>query len=175
MRTTSTTCTPAISLPISTELGSWTPPAPDWNMLVESLSTVTVLLSLMLTIGCGYFKGGAWEDDPKNFQRAWGMSPPEGLRVLHSWYFRSAHFTREEVYYFEIVGIQEFAEDFAEVNGMVLAEPESLERFSFCVERPSWFAPKDPEHYRIWTSRQPSGIVLQEKVGDRSFIYVCQL
>ena len=97
------------------------------------------------------------------------------MTVVHSWYRRTAHFTREEVYYFEIVGHKEFAEAFAEVNDMATVTPETLEGFGFCFERPAWFAPELPSRYDMWVGRRRSSLVLREQKSDRTFVYACQL
>jgi hypothetical protein len=56
-----------------------------------------MLLGLsLLASACGYFSSGIWEDDPKNWKRAWGYSKPEEVVMPHSWYWRSPHWTREE-------------------------------------------------------------------------------
>nr|BAJ07084.1 hypothetical protein [uncultured bacterium] len=130
---------------------------------------------LVLATACGYFKSGTWEDDPKNFRRAWGVPPPEGMNVIHSWYRRSAHFTREEVYYFELVGDPAFAEAFAEVNNMATADPATLEGHGFCFDRPEWFAPEHPDRYHVWVGPRRSSLVLREEESDRIFVYACQL
>ena len=62
----------------------------------------SLLLSfLLLTAACGYFSSGTWEDDPKNWKRAWGSSKPDEVVMPHSWYWRSPHWSREEAYGFQ--------------------------------------------------------------------------
>lgn len=141
---------------------------------MRNLTPFVILLFLGAT-GCGYFMAGTWEDDPDNFRRAWGISPPEEIRVIHSWYRRSPHFTLEEMYYFEIDGPMAFAEAFAQANDMAAAEPSVLEDYSFCSERPAWFAPGPPSRYSVWISERPTALALHEKTSNRSFIYACQL
>lgn len=125
--------------------------------------------------GCGYLESGTWVDEPDNYRRAWGSPAPTDLDVVHSWYWRSSHFTREEAYYFELVGQEGIAEAFVETNRLEVAEPEILSRFLFCFDRPRWFAPGDPSRYRVWVSRQPDALAVRDKTSDRSFIYACQM
>ena len=45
---------------------------------------------------------GTWEDDPKNWYRAFNEEQPAEVKVVHSKYWRSDHFTLEFTYYFEV-------------------------------------------------------------------------
>ena len=133
------------------------------------------MLLAVLAAGCGYFKSGTWKDDPKNFERAWGVSPPEELNIVHSWYWRSPHFTREEAYYFEFEGLSEIAEAFVEANNMRRVEAEVLDSFGFCFTRPEWFASKPSGRYSAWTSERGTALLLREEATDRVYIHACQL
>lgn len=95
--------------------------------------------------------------------------------MVRSWYWRSPHFFREEAYYFHIVGGPGFAEAFALENEMTEAGPDAVKGFHFCFERPDWFAPGDLDRYRVWVSREPHGLALQEEDADESFVCACQL
>jgi hypothetical protein len=61
-------------------------------------------------------RSGTWADDAKNFERAWGQAAPSGLRIPHSWFWRSAHFTREEAYYFQVERNAEWMRGFIAEN-----------------------------------------------------------
>lgn len=45
---------------------------------------------------------GTWEDDPGNWSRAFQSTKPPEVAVVHSKYWRSAHWTSEFEYFFEI-------------------------------------------------------------------------
>ena len=67
--------------------------------------TSSIALSLPVAIviaGCGYFMAGTWEDDPGNWGRAFESTKPPDVAVVHSKYWRSAHWTYEFEYFFEI-------------------------------------------------------------------------
>ncbi len=132
-------------------------------------------LALSTVMGCGYSQSGTWEDDPNNYRRAWGTDPPESLTVVHSWYQRMPHFTREEIYFFHIANSPGFAETFAQTNEMQRAKAELLEDFWFCAARPGWFAPGDPRQYRAWVERSGSVLAMEDKLAGDSFVYVCWL
>ncbi|HKS25134.1 MAG TPA: hypothetical protein VJZ76_20230 [Thermoanaerobaculia bacterium] len=134
-------------------------------------------LSLLLLPFLGCHRSGTWIDDPKNFERALGESPPPGLRVIHSWYWRSPHFFREEIYYFELSSLSGYAEAFAAENGLRRLPAGSLSRIPFDDNRPAWFAPGPLEQYELW--RSPSdvitGFILRDKTNGEIFIYCKQL
>ena len=56
-----------------------------------------------LSLGCGYFMAGRWQDDPKNWGRAFHSMKPPDVVVLHSDYWRSPHWTYEAGYVFEVL------------------------------------------------------------------------
>ena len=58
-----------------------------------SLSVLLLLLS-----GCG----GTWVDDPGNFKRLFGGPPPKDIQVLHTYYWKSPHWTNEYQYFFAL-------------------------------------------------------------------------
>jgi hypothetical protein len=75
-----------------------------------------VLIASALLIVTACHESGTWVDDPNNFKRAWGVDAPSGVQVVHSRYSRSAHFTREEVYYFQLRATSSYAQAFAAEN-----------------------------------------------------------
>ncbi len=82
-----------------------------------------LILALMPLLGCGYFRSGTWVEDPENFARAWGYAKPDAVHMLHSWYWRSAHFTREESYFFQFQWNEELFRRFVAANRMQPQEP----------------------------------------------------
>ena len=90
----------------------------------ETRRILFVLLVLVTSaVGCGYFRSGTWVDDPKNFARAWGYSKPDEIEMVRSWVWRSAHFTREESYFFQFRWHEELFEQFISANRMQAIEP----------------------------------------------------
>ena len=102
-----------------------------------------MLLALTLPeVGCGYFSSGKWEDDPANWTRAWGYSKPDDIVMVHSWYRRSPHWTREEAYFFQFEHHEELFKQLVTNNKMSRRESAKGPEIEYCFDRPDWFAPK---------------------------------
>jgi hypothetical protein len=140
--------------------------------IVRSCVTAFLLVTLL---AC--HRSGTWVDDPRNFRRAWGQEPPADVEVVHSWYWRSSHFTREEIYYFQLQAPVSYAEAFASENGLVPVGAEAITPYSFDQQKPAWFAPKPAAAYRIWSdrSRHPARYVLVDRQSGAIFIHAAQL
>ena len=120
-----------------------------------------------------------WGDDPKNVERAWGIELPPGVALERSWYWRSPHFTREEVFYFQISRSPEVREAFVKANAFVSKDAAAFDRTSTCRETPPWFLPKTPSVYEAWSrpdgSTNPAGWVFEDRDTGTWFVYACQL
>jgi hypothetical protein len=130
----------------------------------------------MLGAGCGYFSNGTWEDDPKNFKRAWGVPKPADVQMVHSWYWRSPHWTREEAYFFEFRKHDAFFQGFVSANSLERVFPtptDLLQRFTFAP--PAWFLPKPLDAYETWSAKRCDAWLLRDKATGEIFIYACQL
>ena len=143
--------------------------------LVIRMRNVLIATALLLFAAC--HESGTWVDDPRNFKRAWGVNAPGAVQVVHSQYWRSAHFTREEVYYFQLRATSSYAEVFAAENRLKPLRARDLGAFSFMQPKPAWFAPKPPSAYQIWGtgSEAPAGFVLLDRMTGDIFIHVAQL
>lgn len=104
-----------------------------------------ILVIAVCQLGCGYLQSGTWEDDPKNWSRAFRSTKPEDVVVLHSRYFRSPHFTFEFEYYFEIQQNGPLRRQLFTMNKLVRAG--TIVAFD---NAPAWFAPKAADAYDIW-------------------------
>jgi hypothetical protein len=135
------------------------------------------IAATLLVIAC--HKSGQWHNDPENFERAWGQPPPQELRVLHSWYWRSAHFTREEAYYFHFAPERDGMQRFIAENKLELVRPEVDVKWSSfaCFDKPAWFAPKPRSAYNIWVtpSEFARALVAEDKTTREFFLSACQL
>jgi hypothetical protein len=142
-----------------------------WMTMKKTL----IAFLLLSTLAC--HRSGTWVDDPENFNRALGIDPPAGVQLVRSWYWRSGHFTREEIYYFQLSAPARYADAFAKENGLVSSGPEAVARFDYTQDRPAWFAPKDPGAYQVWRTPGPvpSGVVLRDRQSGDTFIYCSQL
>lgn len=136
-----------------------------------------VLLTLLGLAGC--HRSGTWVDDPKNFQRAWGQRAPSDVQIQHSWYWRSAHFTREEAYYFQFARHGELMRGFVAENRLQrVADPTSVSLSNYsCFSRPVWFAPKPLVAYNIWVTppNASPALILEDRTTHVFFISACQV
>ncbi len=73
-------------------------------------------------IARGNPNAGLWEDDSKNWSRAFHGDPPAGLTVVHSKYWESDHFTHKYIYFFEVKAPPEWQESFL-LNGIHRKRP----------------------------------------------------
>mgnify|MGYP001405871250 CR=1 FL=1 len=137
-----------------------------------------VFLIAFLT-GCA--PAGEWADDPRNFTRAWDTPCPEGVVVLHSWYWRSWHFTREEVLFFQFRANSAFRDRFIQSNAFVPVAPAAVFSRGYCRTTPSWFLPGAPSRYRAWSvpphsTREGSPPFIAEDLNTGVlFVYACQI
>jgi len=118
---------------------------------MRALQIATVFLLFFATVTCGYFQAGSWEDDPKNWLRAFGEEKPTEVQVARSLYTRFPHFTHEHVFYFEFKASRDFLEAFIEKLELKRApilttQPEFLDRGP---DAPEWFLP-EPTMFEPW-------------------------
>lgn len=101
------------------------------------------------------------------------------LRIAHSWYWRSAHFTREEVYYFQFAPHAQFMRGFIAENAFQrVADPTSVAVSDYsCFSRPTWFAPKPMPAYNAWIMppNAARGLILEDRATGDFFISACEL
>ena len=118
-----------------------------------------VLLLLLSVAGCGYVMAGQWEDDPKNWGRAFHSTKPPDVRVIHSRYWRSPHWSYEFQYFFDVapnatLRAQLFREH--KLRQLTGDEAERVRQDAF-GDRPSWFAPKEANEYEVWVFEDAPG------------------
>jgi hypothetical protein len=115
-------------------------------------SIAPFLLIVIFSAGCGYFMAGTWEDDPGNWSRAFQSTKPPNIEIVHSKYWRSAHWTYEFQYFFEIAPNPQLKEQVFAKNKMrhVAGDEATKIRKNVFGDVPSWFAPKEVTEYDIW-------------------------
>jgi hypothetical protein len=117
------------------------------------------LAVLVLASGCG--ESGVWKDDPKNWERAFEQEPPKNIKIVHSYYCRTPHFTHESEYFFEIAASDEIRKAYSEAAGagvfrVTSDNSESHSAMGLALmNRPAWFAPKPAEDYEIYQGKPP--------------------
>ena len=115
---------------------------------------VIASLLTLLVIGCHY--PGTWQDDPENWERAYGSAKPDDVVVLHSYYWRSPHWSLEFCYAFQFQANEKLREAFIKANTAKRVEGEKARtevkdrRRLFTGDSPVWLLPKDADRYEVW-------------------------
>ena len=121
---------------------------------------------------------GTWEDDPQNWHRAFSEHQPAQVKVIHSKYWRSDHFTVEFIYYFEVEATQEWRDAFLKKRGLTQVAPSVARSFRANMhsdDTPGWFAPDPVELYDVWDRAGYFGSVWIVKTNGHIFFYDMQL
>jgi hypothetical protein len=111
-----------------------------------------LVFAALVSVGCGYFVSGTWEDDPGNWGRAFQSTKPPDVVVVHSKYWRSPHWSYEFEYYFEIApnaGLKRQLFSANKLRRVTGSEAEKI-RGKVLPNAPAWFAPKRVAEYEVW-------------------------
>jgi hypothetical protein len=117
---------------------------------------------------------GTWEDDPTNWYRAFNEEPPGGVKVIHSKYWRSRHFTYEYAYYFEVSPTAEWKEAFLKKHSLERVSPangSAIRGNHYSDLTPDWFVPGPSENYEIWDKHGYRGSVWIDKTNGHIFFF----
>lgn len=125
---------------------------------------------VFILAGCG---AGTWEDDPKNWQRAFGeQRPADGISIVRSWYMRTPHFTEEYAWFFELRLTEKAKRDLlgsSDIRSVPNLSPDVL-AMRLYNPRPAWFFPEPLTAYEAYESKSsPDFIILVQKEGNHSF------
>jgi hypothetical protein len=119
---------------------------------------------LILAVGlsaCGYFQAGTWEDDPKNWERIFKSEKPQDIELLHSWYWRSAHWSYEFEYFLALRGTDNARRMLFGSNELELydrVKHHAIRPDFFAHEKPDWFLPKPLDRYEVYVyAGEPRG------------------
>jgi hypothetical protein len=109
---------------------------------------LSMLLCCLLALSsCG--ESGTWDDDPQNWTRAFGQPPSSDVKVSHSRYWLSSHFTHESEYFFELSAPDSFIE--AWISGQKLKTRTPVRELQPpYFSKPVWFTPKSLSDYEMW-------------------------
>lgn len=134
---------------------------------------VASCLLLLLVAGC--HESGTWVDDSANWQRAFGQSAPDGVRVERSWYWRSSHFMREEAFHFAFTAPPEVEESLRQANRMqpFAGDIGEVLRSRCCFDVPDWFPQADSGGFEAWVWGQ--GALFRRDADGRLFLCGCQI
>ena len=126
----------------------------------------------------GIRHAGTWEDDPGNWYRAFQEQQPAQVKVVHSKYWRSDHFTVEFIYYFEVEATPEWRDEFLKKRGLTHVAPSVARSFRSNMQSddtPGWFAPDPVKLYDVWDRVGYFGSVWIAKTNAHIFFYDMQL
>src|SRR5512133_1327587 len=108
----------------------------------------TSALLLTCLAGCGYLGSGTWDDDAKNWGRAFASELPAAA-VVHSRYTRFAHFTYEYEYFFQLGPNADLSRQILQDDTLVRIRPNEG-AWLRTSETPQWFAPRPPHAYDVY-------------------------
>ena len=121
---------------------------------------------------------GTWEDDSQNWYRAFHEQVPAKLKVVHSKYWRSNHFTYEFMYWFEIEATPEWKDEFLKKHDLKQVSPSLARSFrtnTHSDDTPTWFAPDPVELYDVWDKAGYFGSVWVNRSNGHIHFYEVQL
>ena len=131
------------------------------------LAAASVLLA-----GCGYESAGTWDDDPGNWERAFHSGRPPDVVVVHSKYWRSAHWTLEFQYFFHLGKNDALRKQLFAENKLARMEGEAAARASsdFFGDKPAWFLPGRVSDYEVWAIAAETGrhfrVFIDRRTGE---------
>jgi len=96
---------------------------------------------------------GTWVDDPRNFKRVFDFSQPDDVKVLHSYYWKSPHWTVEYKYFIVLQPSEKFSAALMAPQLVTAVAPDKNLADSCGDERPSWFLAKPITNYDAWVSK----------------------
>ena len=109
-------------------------------------------------------------DDPKNWERAFGRAQPKKLAVIHSIYWRTPHFTREDGWTFQIKSPPSFYKEWLAAYKVKHPDSEGLQKLDYMKNgKPAWFLPKPMAEYEIWVIDEPDsnfGLFVDRTTGE---------
>lgn len=126
-------------------------------------------------------QAGVWEDDPKNWNRAFGEEQPAEVEVVHSKFWKSDHFTHEYIFWFELRATQEWSDAFLRKNDITpvpSSKAGALRKSSDArsdTGTPEWFTPNRVESYEVWDEPMRGRRIWIDKTNGHIFIYESQL
>ena len=116
----------------------------------KTMRVIFVILAASLLVGC--HESGTWKDDARNWKRVFRAPKPDDITVVHSWFWRSPHFTYEYEYYIQIQKHADLQKRLLTMNPMkqLTLEKDMQEATVWSQHRPTWFVPKPVAQYELW-------------------------
>jgi len=125
-------------------------------------------LLLLVLSSCG----GTWIDDAGNFRRVFGFSKPQDVDVLHSYYWKSPHWSVEYRYFIALRVSPGFVAGLTSAQLMIPGVPDGTALNSCGDKPPQWFLPKSPGNYEVWVPKTATGYRVFRDNAD-GVLYLC--
>ncbi|HEY1170575.1 MAG TPA: hypothetical protein VGH19_04325 [Verrucomicrobiae bacterium] len=122
-------------------------------LLAIQILLITQIPSVQIMAAGANGEAGTWENDPKNWERAFRTNASPAVTVVNSKYWRSNHFTYEYMWFFEIRATAAWRDEFLQSRGLKLEPPAKSRSFRdkhTSKMTPDWFAPDPVELYDVW-------------------------
>ncbi len=144
---------------------------------ILALALYAFLFFVYMLTASFYIGSGTWEDDPKNWYRAFREEPPAEVTVIHSKYWNSAHFTEEYIYFFEVRATPEWRDAFLRRREVEPVPPSEVWSFHPPPTEltPDWFAPDPVTDYDVWDHAGYHGSVFINKTNGHIHFYGVKL
>lgn len=118
--------------------------------------------------GCG----GTWVEDAGNFERVLGFSKPPDVRVVHSYYWKSPHWSTEYRYFIALQASSKFSVGLTSEELMTAVAPDMAVLDKCGTDRPQWFLPKPLSAYAVWIPKASGGYRVFRDKAD-GILFVC--
>jgi hypothetical protein len=158
------------------------------RFLIIGVSLIALFVALVLlrpdtfgflaAVAVGSRQAGTWDDDPQNWYRAFKVAQPGDVKIVHSRYWRSNHFTEEFIYYFEVEATAEWRDAFLKNHGLTKVPSSVARGFRTNTDSestPEWFAPEPVALYDVWDKAGYFGSVWINKTNGQIHFYDAQL
>lgn len=115
--------------------------------------------------------GGTWVDDGGNFKRVFGFGKPPEVKVLHSYYWKSPHWSVEYRYFIALQASSKFVAGLTSSELMTAVASDRAVLDGCGVERPKWFLPKPLGNYDVWVPKEAAGYrVFRDRADGALFL-----
>jgi hypothetical protein len=138
-------------------------------MFMTKIGQVLIAVVFMLPLsGCG----GTWVDDESNFKRIFGFDKPNDVQILHSYYWKSPHWSTEYQYYIALRSSNSFTSGLTAAQLMSPAVPDKDALARCGGNLPPWFVSKPLSHYQMWIAKSSARYRVFRDQDDNT-LYVC--
>jgi hypothetical protein len=134
---------------------------------------IQIVACAFLLSGCGYIGAGTWEDDPRNWIRAFNERIPPDIEVVRSRYMTTPHWSHEFEYFFHVKNSDTTRKLFVDSPQLTEYREKDdlfLPVVLFFETKPDWFIPDPINQYKIMIRRdEPRGafrVFIHKTSGD---------